>query len=527
MNTHNPDSSEFLSDYTENEERYLRDIITAIERNDMEAALDEIFRLAEDDIPDDCAKSYLLLAQKICAACEYADGWVMFSKELVRYYIDNNLFTEAQLGLSELEELLPDDEEVIFLRERILTIKLKDVETVAVVGVTMLSAAIKLKLNYGRNREEYKLEYYCDLSGKNTGEMFQGVKVVDIVTLKELYQNGKIDIILVESSCDPIQPFIALKNIGIMDKVYIVAPWFFDGTYDYVPVVSFNYEEEIPLSEALIKADMTKAVMDNFIAISNWHCNFSCRSCNSAGPLAPPEFYSISSFSEDICKLKQLYWQISHFHISGGEPLLNPDIADMVKIARDAFPGAGLSLLSNGLLLLNDFDKFQELFQVMRDCKCGFQISTYKPVYEQREKLDGLMKTNGIQMSWGQVSGEPVEYFHAFRTLEPVNNRYEQHSRCGGKGCHTLYNGYIYPCGMAPTALIIEKFFNTEFEGLSNSLDKIRIDLHNTKITGWEINDFLDNPTQMCEYCSVERKRLTAWQQCPRSEAKLEDFVLL
>jgi MoaA/NifB/PqqE/SkfB family radical SAM enzyme len=529
MTDQNPESSAFLSNFTENEAVFLRDVITAVERNDMEAAIDEVFRLAGDEIPDDCSENYLLLAQKICAVCEYADGWVMFSKELVRYFTDNSFLYEAEQGLKELEELLPDDEEVKLLREKIIAAaRTTAVETVAVVGITMLSAAIKLKLSYGPDKEKYKLEYYCDISGKKPGEMFQGVKVLDIIDLKELYVNGKIDIILVEASCNPVLPFKALKDIGITEKVFTVAPWFFDGAYDYVPVVSFNYEKEVPLSAALIRADMTKAVLDNIIVMSNWNCNFSCKSCSSISPMATAECYSISSFYEDIIKLKQLYWQISRFRISGGEPLLNPDIADMVKISRDAFPGAGLALLSNGVLLLKETDRFQELFKVMRDCKCGLQISTYKPIYEQRESLDELMKKNGIQMSWGQVSGEPVEHFHTFRMLCPDNDKDKQHRICGGsKNCHTLYEGYVYPCGMAPTAFNIEEFFNVKFEGLDKRLDEVRIDLHKTKLNGWEINEFLENPTPMCEYCCVEQKRLTEWQQCPRSAAQLGDFVLL
>jgi MoaA/NifB/PqqE/SkfB family radical SAM enzyme len=528
-NVNEADGSAFLLDYTENEMVFLHDVITAIEQNNMEAALDEIFRLTDGDIPDDCAKNYLLIAQKLCAACEYADGWVMFGRELIRYYIENGLITEAEQRIDELEELLPDDEEVKLLRERIITVaRTTVIKTVAVVGITMLSAAIQLKLSYGRNKEEYKLEYFCDISGKKKREVFQGVKTVDIAGLKQLYLSGKIDIIIVETSCDPVRPFKVLKDNGIMDKVYIAAPWFFDGAYDYVPVVSLKYDKDIPLSDALIKADMTKAVLDNIIVMSNWQCNFSCKSCNSASPLVTSEFYSIQSFNEDICKLKQLYWQISRFRISGGEPLLNPDIAEMVKISREAFPGAGLALLSNGILLLDETDRFQKLYQVMRDCKCGFQISTYKPVYEQRDRLDELMKRNGIQMSWGQVSGEPVEYFHTFRMLNPVNDRDEQHRICGGgKNCHTLYEGYVYPCGMAPTAFNIENYFNVEFEGLKSALDEVRIDLHNTKLNGWEINEFLKNPTPMCEYCSIERKRISPWQQCSRRDMKLGDFVLL
>jgi len=96
---------------------YLGSVIAKTLRNDLQAALDEIFRLAEDDIPDEHVESYLLLAQNLCVSVEYADGWVMFRKEMVRYLIDQGREGEAKAILIELEGLLPDDEELKALRE--------------------------------------------------------------------------------------------------------------------------------------------------------------------------------------------------------------------------------------------------------------------------------------------------------------------------------------------------------------------------------------------------------------------------
>jgi hypothetical protein len=74
---------------------FLADAIAAVKRDDLQAALDEIVRLAEDEIPDEYAESYLLMAQKICASLEYEEGWTFFSKLWADYLFNNNRKDEA------------------------------------------------------------------------------------------------------------------------------------------------------------------------------------------------------------------------------------------------------------------------------------------------------------------------------------------------------------------------------------------------------------------------------------------------
>ena len=86
--------------------------IKAVLQNNLQTAFDEIMHLADKDIPNEYAESYLILAQRVCATLEYAEGWVMFQKELVRFYLDTNNVEKAKEQIKELEELLPDDVEV-------------------------------------------------------------------------------------------------------------------------------------------------------------------------------------------------------------------------------------------------------------------------------------------------------------------------------------------------------------------------------------------------------------------------------
>jgi len=47
---------------------------------------------------------------------EYADGWIFFKKELAKFLLISGSTDKANVQIKELEELLPDDKEIIDLR---------------------------------------------------------------------------------------------------------------------------------------------------------------------------------------------------------------------------------------------------------------------------------------------------------------------------------------------------------------------------------------------------------------------------
>jgi len=405
------------------------------------------------------------------------------------------------------------------------------VERVAIVGANMLGIAIASSISSDLNNKKFKLECICNLAGKEAADSIGFVKVVSLNDLADMCQKGKIDKIIVAIASifnpSPSDTFRMLRDVGITDDLYIVPPWYIDGAYDYVAVSPFESCEEMPLTSVLVKADMNKAVLDFISPHSNLHCNFRCASCCMAAPIAKPGFTTISSFRKDINRLKELYWHINRIRITGGETLLHPEIGEMVKITREAFPAAGLGLQTNGALLLKDDDRLKGLFEIMRENRCGFQISTYDPTVKKKVKLADILRKHGVQWHWGQISGETIKEFECFRTIRPESDMNKQFEDCvQAKYCHSLLDGFVYPCWSAISAKTIEDHFGVEFEGLSEILDKTRVNIHDTALDGWEIVDFFNSPNPMCSYCCYERLRKVKWTQFSPADAKLEDFII-
>jgi glycosyltransferase involved in cell wall biosynthesis len=101
---------------------FLGETIAAVLRDDLPAALDEILCLADSEIPDDFAESYLLLALNICAMAEYADGWLFFKKLYAQYLLDYGREANAKSVIDELVEMLPNDNDCIELTRRLCSL---------------------------------------------------------------------------------------------------------------------------------------------------------------------------------------------------------------------------------------------------------------------------------------------------------------------------------------------------------------------------------------------------------------------
>lgn len=75
--------------------------------------------LALDEIPDKQAESFCNVGEFVCAASEYAGGWIFFQKFRIDYLINQRHTNKAKVKLIELEKLLPNDKDILAFREKL------------------------------------------------------------------------------------------------------------------------------------------------------------------------------------------------------------------------------------------------------------------------------------------------------------------------------------------------------------------------------------------------------------------------
>ncbi|MDR0818702.1 MAG: radical SAM protein [Oscillospiraceae bacterium] len=252
------------------------------------------------------------------------------------------------------------------------------------------------------------------------------------------------------------------------------------------------------------------------------HCNLNCKGCGHFCNLVKePIFADLEQYSKDVTRLSELYWNVSLLQLLGGEPLLNSQLEEFIKVSRKAFPAAELNVYSNGLLVTR---QPESLFETMRENRCAFRFSAYKPIYKKRDELTEFLGKRGIIWSFtGHTI--PIETFSRSVLLnpEPVDAT-EIWSKCRDTICHVLEPGYLYPCGGGPWNKYLEEHFDVKIN--HGDPEKLRINLETTTLTGHEINALLDGPHEACKYCGTLKMKPFDWETRTREKAMLSDYAI-
>ena len=77
------------------------------------------------------------------------------------------------------------------------------------------------------------------------------------------------------------------------------------------------------------------------------HCNFSCRSCRHLSPVCKPSCVDPQQVYEEFSNLSQFY-RSRTLKVLGGEPLLHPNIDDVLSALRDSQISDSLIVSTNG-----------------------------------------------------------------------------------------------------------------------------------------------------------------------------------
>lgn len=236
--------------------------------------------------------------------------------------------------------------------------------------------------------------------------------------------------------------------------------------------------------------------LEYYITIS---CNLNCIACSTFSPLikGKKEFVSLDYIKEDFSKMYKIsengkrIWELA---LMGGEPLMHPDIVNIIKYFGEL--GIRLRLVTNGILIPSMKDEF---FQALKDYKVNLKVSKYKVV--KYEKIFKKLIDNDIKWVTYNLNGE---FGHQYLHNEKVGV-----TDCRYRGnMYILRDGKVYTC--SETAFF--DVFDEKFKGE-----------HNLKLTEDDYVDLKDVESMdelmekrkvvppLCEYCDGSNKKSTKW----------------
>ena len=87
------------------------------------------------------------------------------------------------------------------------------------------------------------------------------------------------------------------------------------------------------------------------------HCNLSCLGCSHLSPRLPKYFLSPDRLSHDLSILSK-YCRPEFISLLGGEPLLHPDLIEIINVVRSSGISDRIRVVTNGRLLHKMPDQF-------------------------------------------------------------------------------------------------------------------------------------------------------------------------
>jgi MoaA/NifB/PqqE/SkfB family radical SAM enzyme len=145
------------------------------------------------------------------------------------------------------------------------------------------------------------------------------------------------------------------------------------------------------------------------------HCNLNCMGCSNYSPIAPKNFLKKESFNKDCERLSLLSGgNLEDIYLFGGEPLLHPEIIEIIRIARKHFQNTDIVILTNGILLPKMNDTFWEC---CREHNIKITITKY-PVKIDITSIKEIAKKFSVKL---EIFYENTERKFFFRPLNLKN----------------------------------------------------------------------------------------------------------
>ncbi len=228
------------------------------------------------------------------------------------------------------------------------------------------------------------------------------------------------------------------------------------------------------------------------------HCNLNCKGCDHFSPLAEPCLAKVEDFERDIKRFAQLSGQnLRKLNLLGGEPLLNPQIIDFMRIARENLPKTKIRIITNGILLNQQKEDFWNACH-----EYGIRIVVTKyPLDIDFDKAKNTAHKYGVKFKfYGETGGVIKTSYHVPLDFDGKQNADRNFANCfHANRCVMLKDGKIYPCTVAPNI----KHFNKYFGYNIPLIEEDGIDIHQAKSIK-EVLGFLAKPISFCKYCNVK-----------------------
>jgi organic radical activating enzyme len=240
-------------------------------------------------------------------------------------------------------------------------------------------------------------------------------------------------------------------------------------------------------------------------------CNISCRCCNHASPVVARWFADPHVVHRDFSVLAK-YYHPRIVKVLGGEPLLNRELAEVIRAARKTGISEHFRLTTNGALLHKMEDAVMEVIDEL-------EISVYPGVPRMSDIL-ALARQKTLRFD-KQLTVNEYDAFRATFTsvgtddVDLVQKVYDACKIANVWGCHAVRDGYFYKC---PQSIYIPQLVEN-----IPGVDADRIRITDSEDFQAQLLAFVNSPNLLmcCTYCVGTVGRLQPHTLVPRGQWRI------
>lgn len=350
---------------------------------------------------------------------------------------------------------------------------------------------------------------FLKLGFSNNGVLFQKDSSIPIIYLND------------DSNIDKSSNIIITKKAIIMGD-----------TIDYLRKNNFKniyvVSEDILYSEQTSIEDIKRFIdkIDLSVPFINYlemnvvdHCNLNCKGCAHFSNVCDNNCVDLEQYKSDL-KLISEKFNVYYFRILGGEPLLHPNLKQLIEISRQLLVNTRIVIVTNGLLISR---LSEDILKVITDNDIMISISLYKPTFEKLDDIINVLHKYNIKFLINDDYFRPVSPIGKFQTSlslekESMNNNSDK--VCTGRFCRFLRNGKISKCYYPLLIEILNRKYGTNFELDENDYVEL-----STIEDGWNVIEQLNNRIPFCDYCREEIYEFD-WESHFKNDKCLSNFIL-
>jgi len=250
-----------------------------------------------------------------------------------------------------------------------------------------------------------------------------------------------------------------------------------------------------------------KPVLYHFEIHITDHCNLNCKGCAHFSNLCKPTFANLGEFESDMRAMAGHFSHVEQIYLLGGEPLLHPQVAQFVRVAREIFPDTRIYLMTNGTLVTRMAEEF---WRAMAETGTILLADSY-PIGLPVDEINRLGSEHGVTVEW---TPERQQFFKI--PIDPAGGHDARDSfrHCQGfNNCPIVRNGRLYPCAYVAFAEVLKGRFG--LPGLEVT-EADYVDIHKEKDPE-KIAEFLLHAVPWCGNCDMRSREFYEWGRSKRT----------